>query len=356
MMICSPYKMHLYHSLAKHFPSNFQLKLISAETGYCGKTPLLGKCLGIEFLPARQMMQELVRFRPGLVFTDYPAYPSWYAKLYSYLRMQHIPLVAWLLGDFWTEHSAQFTTAPLSTKSLCLLRFFTWSTGMMFADSILTVCRWLEEIVKDRFPEKTTNVLYQGVDPEPWLVQDETLYTFKHPAVGILQDNNILPKVMGLIWFSSVVKQMKDVHFYIAGGGPYTPLVEKAYSGLENAHLIGRLPYHVGVRRFYASTDVYVLPSGLDCCPTTILEASLCGKPTIASRVGGIPELIREGETGWMVQNRHNDEWFSRIRTALEDHELTRRMGENARQHVVEHFGWDNQASKLASIFHHLVS
>jgi hypothetical protein len=101
MMICSPYKMHLYHSLAKHFPSNFQLKLISAETGYCGKTPLLGRCPGIEFLPARQMMQELVRFRPDLVFTDYPAYPSWYAKLYSYLRMRHIPLVAWLLGDFW---------------------------------------------------------------------------------------------------------------------------------------------------------------------------------------------------------------------------------------------------------------
>jgi len=356
MMICSPYKMHLYHSLAKHFPRNFQLKLISAETGYCGKTPLLGRCPGIEYLPAGQMMRELVRFRPDLVFTDYPVYPSWYAKLYGYLRMQHIPLVAWLLGDFWTEHSAQFAAVPLSRKPIFPLHFFAWSTGMRFADCILAACRWLEEIVKDHFPQKTTNILYQGVDPEPWLVQDKTLYHFKHPAVGIIQDNNILPKVRGLICFSSVVKQMKDVNFYIAGGGPYTPLVEKAYSGLENAHLIGRLPYQVGVRRFYASTDVHVLPSGLDCCPTTILEASICGKPTIASRVGGIPELVREGETGWTVQNRQYDEWISRIRTVLEDDGLTRRMGENARQFVMEHFGWDSRASELSSIFRRLVS
>lgn len=353
MVIGARYKMHLYQSLSRYVPDTLHLRFVSADLCYGGKMPIISKH-GIGFMPTRRMMRELIRFRPDMVFTDYPAYPSWYAKVYSYLRREHIPIVAWLLGDFWTEYSAYFTTAPLSTKLLGPFYFFTWSTGLNLTNRILAVCRWLEEIVKVRFPGKTTGVLYQGVDPEPWLVQDDSPYPFRHPAVGILQENNILPKVKGLLWFSEVVKQMDDINFYIAGSGPYTSLVEKAYSGLRNAHLMGKVPYPDGVRRFHMSTDIYVLPSGLDCCPTTLLEASLCAKPIVASRVGGIPELIMEGETGWTVQNGCSEEWVSTIRSAVEDVQMARSIGENARNHVLNHYSWDAQAARLTSIIKEL--
>jgi glycosyltransferase involved in cell wall biosynthesis len=133
-------------------------------------------------------------------------------------------------------------------------------------------------------------------------------------------------------------------------------LVEKAYSGLKNAHLVGRLSHPEGVRKFYMSNDVYALPSGLDCCPTTILEASLCAKPIVASKVGGIPELIAEGQTGWTVQNGLTDKWISAIRSVLEDAVMAQRIGENARRYVLDHFGWSTQAGHSESIFEELVS
>jgi len=357
MMIGLPYKMDLYRSLARHCPDDIRLLIVSAGIRERGCLRLVRTPFeSVWYLPTKRMIDEMIKFRPDVFLTDSPAYPSLYAKVYSHLRMKEVPLVTWLLGDIWQETLTYFDAAGFPTRLARPVHLFAWSTWLEFADHVLTVCSWLEKTVRERFPGKNTSVLYQGVDPEPWLAQQASLYPFKHPAVGILQDNNILPKVSGLIWFADVVRQMEDVHFYIAGGGPYTHLVEKAYLGLKNAHLVGRLPYPEEVRKFYVSTDMYVLPSGLDCCPTTILEASLCARPILASRVGGVPELIREGETGWTARNGHADGWISRIRSVLEDEELAQRTGERARSFVMEHFGWDSQATKLASIIGDLVS
>jgi len=351
MLISAPYKMHLNRRLAGYLSRRMHVRLVSADLCYGGKWPPAGKRLWP--MPRREMVRELVSFRPDVVLTDYPAYPSWYARVYSIMCRRRIPLLAWLLGDLWTEQSAYFATAPLRKKLAHPFALFTWSTGLEFSEYILPVCRWLERVVKGRLPEKQTRVLYNCVDPSDWLVEDST-FQLRHPAVGILQDNNILPKVRGLLWFSQVVKQMKDVTFYIAGGGAYTHLVKSAYSGLPNAQLIGKLPYPEGVRRFLKSIDAYVLPSGLDCCPTTLLEAALCGKPAIASKVGGIPELVKEGETGWTLENGREDDWASRIRSVIEDPRNARAIGQNARRFVADNFSLTAQASRLIPLFEEL--
>lgn len=353
MIIGAPYKMHLHHALAKYLSTSFELRLVSVDMGYGGQLPSLRiKRIWSEL--TQRMVRELIRFHPDIVLTDYPAYPCWYARFYSLLRRQHIPLVAWLLGEYWTEQRELFATSPFFTRFLYPFVFFTWSTGLRFADQILPVCDWLERIVETRFPDKKTSVLYQGIEPTAWLVEDHSRFPFKHPAVGILQDNNILPKVRGLLWFARVAEEMNDVDFYIAGGGQYTHLVKTAYSHLNNIHFVGRLSYPEEVRRFYKSVDLYVLPSGLDCCPTTLLEASLCAKPVIASRVGGIPELISEGETGWTLKNGRTDEWISRIRSILDNRRLREETGKKARKFVMENFTWEKQAGNVIPIIEEL--
>jgi len=340
-MIAAPYKVHLYHSISKYVPSTIPLDIVPTEIGWFRRIPA----------PTGRTVSQLVRFRPDIVLTDYATFPSWYSKLYSLLRREHVCLIAWLLGDIWREYFAYFSTVGFPRKLLGPPYLFAWSKGLEFADRILVVCRWLEAIVKERLPEKRTSLLYQGIDPDRWLTPVDVAYPFKHPAVGILQDNNILPKVKGLIWFSNVVKDMKDVNFYIAGSGPYTPLVEEAYSDLPNVRLLGRLPYPHEVRRFYQSLDVYVLASGLDCCPTTLLEASICGLPVIASRVGGIPELVVEGKTGWTARNDDTDAWVARIRQVVGDPELASRLGREGQRLIIEKFNWKRQVSRLVSIF-----
>jgi len=336
MMLGASYKAHLYSSISKALASDTLF-----ETLPVGR---------VWELPTG--LNRLLRRRPNVIFTNLPP-TTWYARLYRHLRRQHIPIIVWLLGDFWREHSALLEAGSYTKRLLAPSYFLAWSSGLNLADRILATCAWLEKTVRERFPHKRTSVLYQGIDPDLWLGSpfEDHPYHFESPAVGILQDNNILPKVRGLLRFSEVVKEMKDVNFYIAGGGHYTDMVKKAYADLPNVHFVGRLPYPDGVRRFFRSLRVYVLASGLDCCPNTLLEASLCRCPVVASRVGGIPELVVEGETGWTIPNAETDTWVDRIRDLLNDNELASRLGHQGQQFVLDRFSWKRQAIRLLSAF-----
>jgi glycosyltransferase involved in cell wall biosynthesis len=245
-----------------------------------------------------------------------------------------------LRGDWWREYFDYRTQLNPLHKLASLYYFFFWSTGIEFSDFIIPICKWLEKIVNDRLPSIPTSVIYQGVDVDPWVTDRNGDLGLKKPAVGILQDHNVRLKVRGLLWFSNVIRKMSDVNFHIAGGGPYTQKVEEALGNFKNVHLMGRLPYPDGVRKFHRSCDLYVLPSGLDCCPTTLLEASLCGKAVIASRIGGIPELVVENETGWTLPNENPADWIDKIRLLINDGRLARKMGDQGRKFVAENFSW----------------
>lgn len=81
------------------------------------------------------------------------------------------------------------------------------------------------------------------------------------------------------------------------------------------------------------------------------MEASLCERPVVASRVGGVPELIIEGKTGWTVPNGETDIWIERIRALVEDKDLSRRLGSWGQRFVLDNFSWKIQAKRLASVF-----
>jgi hypothetical protein len=66
--------------------------------------------------PSICALKKIIKLKPEIVLTDYAAYPSLYAKLYSILKLKRIPLLVWLLGDFWTEYFAYFPKAKLSVR------------------------------------------------------------------------------------------------------------------------------------------------------------------------------------------------------------------------------------------------
>jgi phosphatidylinositol alpha-1,6-mannosyltransferase len=82
----------------------------------------------------------------------------------------------------------------------------------------------------------------------------------------------------------------------------------------------------------------------------SLTEASACGVPVIGGSGGGIPDAVREGETGMLVDASHPEPVLAAVRLLLEDRELARRMGAAGRRAVETHYNWDRVAADVISI------
>jgi glycosyltransferase involved in cell wall biosynthesis len=115
------------------------------------------------------------------------------------------------------------------------------------------------------------------------------------------------------------------------------PLLEK----YENFHWLGSLEYPDKVREFLTEIDVYALISGIDMSPLTLQEAQLMEKPVIATNVGGIPELMKDGETGFLVEKGNPKDLLMKLSKLLNNLENSKDMGKKGREFVKNNFNLD---------------
>lgn len=130
------------------------------------------------------------------------------------------------------------------------------------------------------------------------------------------------------------VARMPDAALLVVGDGPEREAIEALASRLVpgRVRLVGSVR---DVRVPLAAADVLVLPSRTEGMPATTIEAALAGVPTVASRVGAMPEIIVDGSTGALVEPGDNEALVAALRTVLAD---ASRMGASARRHCFERF------------------
>jgi len=121
----------------------------------------------------------------------------------------------------------------------------------------------------------------------------------------------------------------------------------------QNIRFIGsvsqdELPLH------YNAADVCVVPSHYESFGLAALEAAACGRPVVASEVGGLPSIVRNGSTGYLVEPKNSDTMAERLCELLGDDVLRSRMGSAARTHA-ETLGWDRAADALLDRYRELV-
>ena len=120
------------------------------------------------------------------------------------------------------------------------------------------------------------------------------------------------------------------------------------------------------LEELYRTARVVVLPSVHETCygkrveisellGLSVLEAMASGTPVIASRIGGVPEVVADGETGFLVEPGNVSELRDRLEQVLANDDLRERMGANARQHVVERFTWDRCAERCLAAYEDVI-
>jgi glycosyltransferase involved in cell wall biosynthesis len=137
----------------------------------------------------------------------------------------------------------------------------------------------------------------------------------------------------------------KTAQLLIAGAGPQRATLEKLADRLGVASctiFLGHLDSNHD--DFFGSLDVYVQPSIFEGMPMALLEAMASGCPVIGTEVGGVPDLIRNGKTGWLVPPRNPRALSTAISQALEHPDLASDLAENARSMVSNAYSLDTVA------------
>jgi glycosyltransferase involved in cell wall biosynthesis len=203
-------------------------------------------------------------------------------------------------------------------------------------------------------------VVYAGVarelEPQP---KDERLVA----ELGLASHKVLLflgglkrRKNVGLLLevFRDVTTEMSNqVRLLIAGSGSEEEALRRKARDLGIADKVvfaGYVPEGDKVR-FYNLADVYVHPSSLEGFGMTAGEAMSCGKPVVASRVGSLPEVIVDGETGFLIPPSDRRQFAERIVTLLRDEPLARQFGEAGRRRVEALFRWEMIARRLVELY-----
>ena len=217
------------------------------------------------------------------------------------------------------------------------------------AKLILALSKYLEKIIKEQYTHISTEVIpISGRDPSFWHVVDGI--KLKHPNVGLLQSANIWGKTKEMLTLTRVIESMPDVTFYWVGDGPYRDKILPVLSKYDNFKWLGKLEYPDQVREYLSDIDVYALISGMDMSPLTLQEAALMNRPIIATNVGGIPELMNDSTTGFLVKPGDHHSIIEKISILINDKQKAQQMGQAGRHFVEENFNWDKIAKRFADI------
>jgi glycosyltransferase involved in cell wall biosynthesis len=142
----------------------------------------------------------------------------------------------------------------------------------------------------------------------------------------------------------------------IVGEGPERAVIERATADLADRVLFAG--FRDDVQRLLDAADVLVHPSSFDAFPTALLEAMAAGVPVIATRVGGIPEIVEDGHTGLLLPPPANAEaavdpraLVAALTPLLGDPERRRRLGAAGRRRFETHFSADRWLDRLMPIY-----
>lgn len=269
-------------------------------------------------------------------------------------RMAEIPIITTVHG--WCSED-------LKARAYELIQAFSWR----FFDRVICVSEsYKQKALQFGVCENKLKVIHNGIDVDGYMIKDAqdvrlsvlTKYGIPshHFVAGIIGRLSI---EKGHRYFveaaKKLLKEEPNVSFVIIGDGPEENRIRKriGYLGL-NGH-IRMLGYIEKPQEIYAGLDAVVMPSLREGLPNVLLEAMFYGKPVIATNVGGIPDVIRNNESGLLIPAKNSSAIVDTLITLIRHPEQKRRIGSAAKRRVLEQFSFGQRMAQIERLYQEVI-
>jgi glycosyltransferase involved in cell wall biosynthesis len=175
--------------------------------------------------------------------------------------------------------------------------------------------------------------------------------------IGIV--GRIAPIKNHRLFFDAMVRVLKKhttAHVIVAGDGELRHEMEDHVREMSIANRVSFLGWRQDLPQVYADLDVLVISSNNEGTPVSAIEAMAAGRAVVATRVGGLPDVISDGETGYLVAPGNVEQLASAVERALEDCETTDRLRCNARESVKDKFTVARLTADIDSLYRRLLA
>jgi len=237
-----------------------------------------------------------------------------------------------------------------------------WCDKIIFISQPLIDWALRERIVCE---EKTVRV-YSGIEPDLFRPTTRDIKN-RIRKKWKLKQNDALIGIVSKLWdgkghavlinaFKELKKEIKNVRLLIVGEGYlYDELVRMVdmHRLKDSVQFTG---FQADVPEIIATFDVAVLPSFFEGMGRVLLEAMAMEKPVVASRVGGIPDLVEHGINGFLVRPGNVEELTGALKKILGDKRLAGRMGKEGRKRVKEQFSADVMVQSIEKVYRDLLA
>ncbi len=299
------------------------------------------------------LLKQIINKKPDIIFLGHVFNTRGLAVLLFrwFLRIPYVILI----------HGGHLPLARVSKINRVAVFWLLRNANLLLANSKFT----RKLLVEQGIPEEKINILYPGVDIDyfsPAKDKNEiegTKKTFCDPDTPLIVNAaRLVPKknhIRIIKAISSIVKKGRQVKCVIAGDGPERGKLEKLIKslGLSNEVVLAGNLGRRNVLNLFMSADVVALPSTLiredghhESFGIVAMEAAACGKPVIVGSLGGQPESVMHGETGFVIDGDDVNAIEEAIEIIIEDRGLAKKLGEAGKKRAVAEFSWEKIAAK----------
>ena len=226
---------------------------------------------------------------------------------------------------------------------------------------MVAVSQDLKEFVIERvgIPSERIRVIYNGIDQHPLVHASDVKQCLNE--LELTDDQQVVGAVGSLYpvkghrylleAIPSVVEQCPQARFVIVGRGDQEKVLIEQVKRLGIGKYVRFLGLRQDIPRLLSIMDVFVLPSLSEGLSVATLEAMAAGKPVIATRVGGNPELVLQDETGLLVPSQDAQALATNITRILQDREFARHLGTNGLKRVQAFFDMQTMAANYQHLY-----